>query len=334
MGSVPVDMGSELWSSIRLLCATPHTAEVRSVLLERLELHLAPRSALLIQLHEECGPRVVAATGSGQALARVGASLDGEGLLANSLREVLAAPEGWLQRRWCGDTSDDEASLICVRIGDVEAPWGALALLGDEIGRDPEEPAHACLQRLADFAGIALRNAERYERLVEVSRHDPLTGLVNHGHFWSTLTAEMSRAHRYLRNLSVVMIDVDHFKGYNDTRGHLAGDHALIQVARCIEGRCRASDVAARPGGDEFAVVLPETPLVGALSFGEKIRSGIEALGLCAESGERLTASVGVASFPEDAESGTELVRIADEQLYRAKARGKNCVCGAGYESR
>jgi len=227
-----------------------------------------------------------------------------------------------------------DARLLCVPLDPPDGSPGALALFRTLPAAPFEPQERECMGCVARYAQIALANAQRYEGVMEVARRDPLTGLANHGHFWSTLTAEMSRASRYGRDLSLVMIDVDHFKEYNDSRGHMAGDDALIQVARCIEGRCRASDVAARYGGDEFAAILPETPLVGALSFGEKIRRGVHQLDLRATTGERITVSIGVANYPNDAQSGTDLARLSDEQLYRAKAKGRNCVCGEGYESR
>jgi diguanylate cyclase (GGDEF)-like protein len=225
-------------------------------------------------------------------------------------------------------------SMLCAPIVFRDTLWGVICV-NDRCEPEPfGEDQRRLLDAIAGHAAVALLNAESYERLLDKAQHDPLSGLWNHGHFWSTLTAELSRASRYSRQLSVVMIDADHFKTYNDTRGHMDGDRALVHVARAIEGRCRASDLAARYGGDEFAVILPETPLVGAVSFGEKIRHGVAELQLLTGAGHPITASVGVASYPESGDSAAALMSAADEQLYRAKSRGRNCVCGPGYESR
>lgn len=183
------------------------------------------------------------------------------------------------------------------------------------------------LQAIASHAAVALANAERYEEMVQRAQHDALTGLANHGHFWSLLEIELQRAERYARELSVVMIDVDDFKGYNDRHGHMAGDEVLKAIAGLIRARCRSSDLAARYGGEEFALVLPETSLDGALAFGEKIRQSIESRGFDAGAGARLTVSVGIGTFPAHADTPRALVEAADRELYRAKSGGRNRVC-------
>jgi diguanylate cyclase (GGDEF)-like protein len=183
------------------------------------------------------------------------------------------------------------------------------------------------LETIAAHAAVALQNAERYEELLHRAQCDALTGLANHGHFWSSLEVEVQRANRYARELSVVMIDVDLFKDFNDRNGHMGGDEALATIARLIQERCRSSDLAARYGGEEFAVVLPETSLEGALSFGEKIRQSVEEEPFGRDRAQRLTISVGVSNFPADGEGARSLVEAADQQLYRAKSEGRDRVC-------
>jgi diguanylate cyclase (GGDEF)-like protein len=180
------------------------------------------------------------------------------------------------------------------------------------------------LQTIASHASMALANACRFEEMEERAQRDALTNLGNHGFFWSTLEAEVKRADRHGRELALAMIDVDHFKGYNDRYGHRQGDSALVAVARVIAATSRAHDLAARYGGEEFAVVLPETPIDGATTFGEKVRGAVEAL---ADYG--LTVSVGVASLSQCDGSATDLVEKADKQLYRSKSEGRNRVCSA-----
>ncbi len=150
------------------------------------------------------------------------------------------------------------------------------------------------------------------------SERDPLTGLANHGHFWATLAVELGRADRYGRSLSLVMLDVDQFKRFNDRHGHLAGDRALGDIARLLEASCRDSDSVARYGGEEFAAILPETDRSGALSVAEKMRAAVDGMLFCSEA---LAISAGVATFPDDGASAEDLVRIADADLYRSKAR-------------
>ena len=177
------------------------------------------------------------------------------------------------------------------------------------------------LEAIAGHAAIALANASRFEEMEARAQRDALTNLANHGFFWSTLDAEVKRADRHDRELALVMIDVDHFKAYNDRFGHRQGDSALVSVARVIEASSRSHDLPARYGGEEFAVILPETTIEGATLFAEKIRRSVEALG---ENG--LTLSAGVASMRQTDGSSSALVEAADANLYRAKADGRNRV--------
>jgi diguanylate cyclase (GGDEF)-like protein len=160
------------------------------------------------------------------------------------------------------------------------------------------------------------------ERALEGAQRDPLTGLTNHGRFWSVLEAELTRAERHHRPLALVMLDVDHLKQWNDAHGHLGGDRALAALARLVRERCRASDCAARYGGDELAVILPETRSEGALAFATELCRRIEGAG-------ELRASLGVAAYPEHARDARALVDAADAALYRAKAAGRGRVCRA-----
>ncbi len=160
---------------------------------------------------------------------------------------------------------------------------------------------------------------EWLERALEAAQRDPLTGLGNHGQFWSVLEAELARAARHHREVALVMLDVDHLKTWNDEHGHLEGDRALAALARRIRGRCRASDLAARYGGDEFAVILPETGSEGGVTFANELRR------LLVDAGE-LQASLGVAAFPSDASDARGLVEAADRALYRAKSERRGRV--------
>jgi diguanylate cyclase (GGDEF)-like protein len=176
---------------------------------------------------------------------------------------------------------------------------------------------------LANAGALALEGAAAHEAALLRAERDPLTGLANHGRLWAALEHEAARAERYGRSVSVVMLDVDGFKKFNDRHGHLAGDEALARAAQLVRERSRASDVAARYGGDEFALVLPETSSAGARAVAEKIRASIEALHLGTGG---VTVSAGVATAPDDGRAATDLVRAADARLYVAKAGGGNRV--------
>jgi diguanylate cyclase (GGDEF)-like protein len=183
------------------------------------------------------------------------------------------------------------------------------------------------LSELAGAGARALAAAASHAAALRRAELDPLTGLANRGRFWELLEHEVTRAARYGRALSLVLFDIDGLKRVNDRHGHLAGDEALLTTARLVRERSRASDTAARYGGDELVLVLPETPPAGALLVAEKIRASIEANG---PEATRVTVSAGVASAPGDGQSAREIVAVADARLYAAKAAGKNRVAGAG----
>jgi diguanylate cyclase (GGDEF)-like protein len=171
------------------------------------------------------------------------------------------------------------------------------------------------------------------QRLENLSLSDPLTGLANRRHFDRFLNGEWSRALRATAPVSLVMLDIDHFKAYNDELGHVAGDRCLCQCGQVLRAYARRpSDLAARYGGEEFALILGNTDQPGALREAEAIRADIEAMHLAFDDGARITASLGVASVvPRLGQVETELVDCADKALYRAKHAGRNrveCVPG------
>lgn len=176
---------------------------------------------------------------------------------------------------------------------------------------------------LASQLAVAIENARLFEERSRLAITDELTGLYNHRYFYWVLQAEMNRAIRYRRSLSVILLDIDHFKQYNDRWGHLAGDEALRGLAEILKRNARDVDVVARYGGEEFAIILPETTLQQAGIHAERIRAAVEQH----QFKDRFTSSLGVAAFAKGKERGEELVLMADQALYRAKAEGRNRVC-------
>jgi two-component system cell cycle response regulator len=166
-------------------------------------------------------------------------------------------------------------------------------------------------------------------RLEVLAHTDPLTQVLNRRALTVRLSSEMERARRYDAVITLLMIDLDHFKKVNDTRGHLVGDDALRELATLLAESVRSVDFVARYGGEEFVVVLPETGLQGAVKFAERTRERIAKTSFVpAHGGVKITASIGVASFPApDIASVDDLFARADEALYRAKADGRNKVC-------
>lgn len=166
-------------------------------------------------------------------------------------------------------------------------------------------------------------------RLEQLARTDPLTRVLNRRALTERLVAETDRVRRYDSTVSLMLIDLDHFKQVNDHYGHLVGDDVLAEMAAYLQGAVRSVDVVARYGGEEFVVVLPETGAAGASAFAERLREGVESHAFSRGGGQtlQLTASIGVATFPSPGiESVDDLLAAADQALYRAKAEGRNRV--------
>ena len=174
-----------------------------------------------------------------------------------------------------------------------------------------------------------LRLRQRAEReLAALASTDPLTGLANRRMLDKTLDLEWRRAQRSGSPLSLIMIDIDHFKAFNDNHGHQAGDEALRQVAQTIKANVRRpADLAARYGGEEFAVVLTETDAAGTRLLAEKIRSAVEQMEPANPGTPKLTVSLGACTrYAKPGDDPEQLLRTADKALYQAKKRGRNRV--------
>ena len=181
----------------------------------------------------------------------------------------------------------------------------------------------------------AWRRQRRIAHLLEAQAHtDPLTGLSNRRHFFEVADAELARSRRYGTPLSLLMLDIDRFKEVNDLHGHRAGDRVLQQLARTCLEVLRNVDVAGRVGGEEFAVLLPETELAGAMEVAERLREAVEKSAVDREEGRalRITVSVGVAILEAHSNLDT-LLSQADTALYDAKHQGRNRVCAFTRES-
>ncbi len=187
------------------------------------------------------------------------------------------------------------------------------------------------VETLSEPAASALESALRFKRVEALSVTDDLTQLYNSRYLNQVLRRETKRASRSGRPLSLLFVDLDGFKTVNDTHGHLFGSRALVEAATIIRGSARETDVVARFGGDEFALVLPDTGGEGAFAVGERIRERVAAFRFLAHDrlDIRLTASVGVATLPDAAVSAEELVQAADKAMYQVKQSGKNGIQAA-----
>jgi diguanylate cyclase (GGDEF)-like protein len=177
---------------------------------------------------------------------------------------------------------------------------------------------------------MALENARLYEEARKLADRDPLTGFYNHRFLHERLGEEIVRTHRARRQMSVLMLDLDDFKLVNDTFGHLFGDRVLMWTAEMIRSTLRGSDIAARYGGDEFAIILPETGEAEALSAAERILTAFREHDFHGElrGAVTISASIGMATYPAEGRTGTDLIAAADRALYRVKRNGGHDVAG------
>jgi diguanylate cyclase (GGDEF)-like protein len=186
------------------------------------------------------------------------------------------------------------------------------------------------LTMLANQAGLAIENSQLYEKTVSRAHSDSLTELWNHGYFQYLLQSELERAKISQGPLSLIMLDIDNFKVYNDTLGHQAGDKILKALAQLIKNQSRKMDYVCRYGGEEFTILLPQTEKKEAFLIAERIRSDIAKYPFINEDilpNKKLTASVGLSSFPDDGSNPTEIISHCDSALYQAKQKGKNNTC-------
>jgi diguanylate cyclase (GGDEF)-like protein len=199
-------------------------------------------------------------------------------------------------------------------------PIGTLAVFWRGIEREATDTELALLEELATRAGPAIENARKFGEARQLADLDALTGLHNRRYFHETLARECSRAHRYDRQLALVVVDIDDFKSINDRIGHLAGDAVLAAVAERVQSVVRSADVACRVGGDELAVILPESSMADAEQLYRRIQFAVGSRPL--GSFERIRLSAGLAELQSE-DDAKMLFERADEALYRAKESGK-----------
>ncbi len=219
------------------------------------------------------------------------------------------------KRRECSRCEMFAVSAILVGRGDPESR---------AITRETMDP----VVMLAHDAAIALELVRLYEDTRKMSITDGLTEVANHREFYQALRRELARAKRYGHGVSLLFLDVDNFKKFNDNYGHLAGDAALRKIAGFLRGSVRANDTVARYGGEEFGIILPEATPAGALMLAERIKSEIARHNFLETSGEcgHLTVSIGIYSTAHGDISEERMVKFADEAAYLAKNMGKNRV--------
>jgi diguanylate cyclase (GGDEF)-like protein len=223
----------------------------------------------------------------------------------------------------------DVRSFMCVPLLSKGKPIGVLNVTHPEPNAFDAESV-ATMRVLAAHMSIAIENAELFHFVRTLADKDSLTLLYNHGAFHARLRIELERAARYGRSLSVMMLDLDSFKDINDAHGHPIGDRILVMTAGVLCAHLRKSDVAARYGGDEFAVILPETDLAATSAIAGRIAAGISQVRLDKKDGEAIsfTASIGYAACRPDSPDRENILNVADRLMYESKRRGRGGILG------
>lgn len=204
-----------------------------------------------------------------------------------------------------------------------------IGVLDVESRREDDFPLEVqnLIQAFGALASLAISHAQYQEHLEHMASTDGLTGLANHRTFWETLNRELSRARRYGTPLSLVVLEIDKFKRINDSFGHLKGDEALRGIAQVLNRCCRTMDIAARIGGDEFALILPETDKQGAEYVARRVHKAIAKYRL--DGHHKMTVSIGLAAFPDDGLTPNALFAVADYAMYHIKDRGGDGISTA-----
>lgn len=319
-----------LHEAMRDLSSTLPTDEIVARLLGRALQHLQSGIASILLIDSEGGLRMAHALGlSGSVMesTRVelgeGVSghvvLTGEGLLVEDVEG-----DHWARR--LGHEGHFEGAVLSAPLVHDGHAIGVLNVSKPAAGRDYDFADLQLVETLAGQAALALGNARRYADAPREAQHDPLTGLANHAQLRRQLEIELARARRHGRELGLVLLDADRFAKINDRHGHAAGDLALMGLARVLRSRTRAHDLPARQGGEQFAVLLPETGPQGTAGFAEKIRKAVVEARL-GPGGGRLSVSLGTAVFPRDGADPDELFEAAERRLGVAKSTGRDRVC-------
>jgi diguanylate cyclase (GGDEF)-like protein len=324
------------WTLSRILSSTLNMEEVF-----RLALHLIGRSLQvdaysLLLLDETSGRLTIkAAFGLPEERAQALSLGLGEGIsgLVAETGQAMLVPDVSAEARFAERSCFPEyGAFLCVPLQIKRGP-----AIGVLTAHKPEPHTFSRgdldqFQAVANQVAVALENAQLYQRTKELSSRDELTGLFNRRYFFESLETEIQRARRYRRAFTILMLDLDQFKHYNDTHGHLYGDQALRQAAELLLANIRRADVVARFGGEEFVIMLPEIDKHAGAFVAEKIRTKIAQHpfhGRERQPNGQLTVTIGLATYPFDSDNGLELVDIADRALYVGKRQGGNRVVPA-----
>src|SRR5215471_17711401 len=304
----------------RVLSSSLNTDEVLYSLVSRLCEVLEAQDCSIVKIDPK--------TGATQILVR--SSKPEERNLDIHLDEYPELKQAYASRRLLFIPDAKPLGIIAIPMIANESVLGLIDVRSTKLPPIMTEANARFFEVLASTAANALRNAQLFEEVEQRARTDFLTGLPNHRFFQSTLSVELGRAQRNNHPLSLLIIDLDFLKEVNDRFGHPSGDMVIRAVAETIRASCREIDFASRYGGEEFTVILPETPLAGAIQVADRIRERIGALAFAGIG--NITASIGASNFPLNALGKEDLIRVADQALYVAKNNGRDRVAYFNYQ--
>ncbi|MBI5491632.1 MAG: sensor domain-containing diguanylate cyclase [Deltaproteobacteria bacterium] len=325
------EIGKALTSSLDL-------KEVLNIVMEKISELLRPKNWSLLLLDEETGDlKFEILVGKGSEKIKDLRLKLGEGVAGWVAREKkpLLVADVHSDPRFSKKADEmshfTTQSIICVPLLTRGKCLGVIELINKVEDEGFVEDDLLILTTLADFTAIAIENAIFINKVHELTITDDLTKLYNSRFLHSRLEYEVERAKRFKYDLSMIFLDLDHFKDVNDNYGHLAGSKLLKEVARLILGMIRNVDMACRYGGDEFIIMMPGTPKKSAVTVAEKLRSSMSEEVFLKDDGINisLTGSFGVASFPADADNKDGLIHMADNAMYAIKSRNRNGVAEA-----
>lgn len=323
----------------RALTSSLDLRKVLAAIMERLGDLLRPKSWSLLLTTPPRGDLVFElAQGDGASRLRGMTVAYGEGIAGwvakeqKSLLVMEPASDPRFAARFDGVSRTATQSVLAVPLVVRGRTLGVIELVNGLVDRPFAPYDLRLVEMLAEFAAIAIENARNFKRIEELTIVDEHTLLYNARYLRRVLRDEVERSRRFSHALSVLFFDLDLFKSVNDTHGHAAGTALLAEVADLLIGSLRTVDVPVRYGGDEFVVILPETLKPAAVEVASRLRGAIERWEFLRPMGLsiRVTASLGVASWPDDGQTAEALLHAADRAMYEAKESGRNAVAAAG----
>ena len=248
--------------------------------------------------------------------------------------ETLVIPDLRTDPRIGQETVDPliatDSAVVCLPVRSVHSVFGVIQLMGIDL--QIYEQNELFLRTIADYAAIAIDNARAVRRIQELSITDDCTKLYNQRHLFTVLDEEVHRSTRFGYEFSLLFLDLDHFKSVNDNYGHLVGSKLISMVGQCLRENLRLIDAAFRYGGDEFAILLPQTSRDSALFVARRIAGAFHIRDWRPEENVsiQLRASIGIAGFPLDAATPQDIVQRADELMYLVKQSGRDNIAVSG----